>query len=184
MRATFFPFFLFAFMVPMGSLSEIISFPLRLLVCRLVEFIGHNILAIDVIRQGTMLAAPDGSYHYEVAAACSGIRSLMATMLLSFIYAFVAFGSWWKRGVMILLCFPFAVLGNLLRMLAIVVAAEFFGREWGDWVHENTYTNLIPYVPAILGLILAGRWLGEDAPEPKADPMAQIPASTPQKELV
>jgi hypothetical protein len=39
-------------------------------------------------------------------------------------------------------------------------------------------------VPAILGLILAGRWLGEDAPEPKADPMAQIPASTPQKELV
>ena len=183
MRATIFPFFLFGFMVPMGSLSEIISFPLRLLVCRLVEFIGHYILAIDVVRQGTMLAAPDGTYQYEVAAACSGIRSLMATMLLSVIYAFAAFGSWWKRGVLISLCLPFAVLGNLVRMLAIVVAAEFGGREWGNKVHDDAILSLIPYVPAILGLILAGQWLGEDAPGTKPAAAADVPAS-PQKELV
>jgi exosortase len=184
MRATVFPFFLFGFMVPMGSLSEIISFPLRLLVCRLVEFIGHYILAIDVIRQGTMLAAPDNSYQYEVAAACSGIRSLMATMLLSVVYAFAAFGTWWKRGVLISLCVPFAVLGNLVRMLAIVVAAEFGGREWGNKVHDDAILSLIPYVPALFGLILAGRWLGEDAPEPKAAVPADLPADAPQKELV
>src|SRR5437762_1230326 len=72
--ASFFPFFLFAFSVPLGSTAEAITFPLRLLVCRLVEFVCHFVLAIDIIRDGTKLIDPTGHYQYEVAAACSGMR--------------------------------------------------------------------------------------------------------------
>ncbi len=183
MRATFFPFLLFGFMVPLGSLAEAISFPLRLLVCRLVEIIGHFILAIDVVRDGTMLKDPSGQYHYEVAAACSGIRSLMATLLLSVVYAFVSFGSWFKRGFVISLCLPFAVLGNLLRMLAIVVAAEYGGQASGNYVHDSSILSLLPYVPAIFGLMLVGRWLGEDALDAKPTAKA-VTANAPQKEAV
>ncbi len=158
---SFFPFFLFAFAVPMGSLAESISFPLRILVCRLVEFISHYVLAIDLVRDGTQLRNPVEHYQYEVAAACSGIRSLMATMLLGIVYAFVAFTAWWKRGLVLLMTLPFAVLGNLLRMLMIVITAEIWGQAAGNSVHDNTYFSLVPYIPAIVGLLLMGRWLGE-----------------------
>jgi exosortase len=164
---SFFPFCLFAFAIPLGSLADTISFPLRVLVCRLVEFISHYILAIDLVREGTQLRNPVEHYQYEVAAACSGIRSLVATILLSIVYAFVAFSAWWKRGFVILMAIPFAVLGNLLRMLVIVIAAEIGGQEWGGYVHENAYFSLMPYIPAILGLFIMGRWLGEDEPKSK-----------------
>src|ERR1051326_8594351 len=45
LRASFFPFFLFAFSVPLGSLAEPITFPLRILVCKLVEEFSHVVLA-------------------------------------------------------------------------------------------------------------------------------------------
>src|SRR5580765_687271 len=46
LRASFFPFVLFVFMVPLGSLTESITFPLRLAVSNLVAFIVQNFLAI------------------------------------------------------------------------------------------------------------------------------------------
>jgi exosortase/archaeosortase family protein len=57
---------------------------------------------------------------------------------------------------------PFAVLGNMLRLLAIIVAAEMGGQEWGNYVHEGGpfgIISLLPYVPGIVGLLWVGRWL-------------------------
>ncbi len=45
LRESFFPFFLFAFCVPLGWSAVSITFPLRLLVCRLVELFSSYILA-------------------------------------------------------------------------------------------------------------------------------------------
>src|SRR4029077_10961205 len=72
LKSSFFPFFLFVFCVPLGDHSNAITFPLRLLVTRLVELVTHNLMGIDVIRMGTKLTDPSGSFEYEVAAACSG----------------------------------------------------------------------------------------------------------------
>jgi exosortase/archaeosortase family protein len=58
-----------------------------------------------------------------------------------------------------MLALPFAVLGNLARMLLIIVSAGLGGKEWGNYVHENWFISLVPYIPAIIGLLLAGRWL-------------------------
>lgn len=156
MRASFFPFFLFAFCVPLGSLAGFVTFPLRLLVTRLVEFVCHYLLAIDVIREGTILKDATGRYQYEVAAACSGIRSLAATVALGVILGFVSFKSWWKRLAMVASAFPLAVVGNLLRMLAIVIAAEIGGQSAGNKVHDGGpfgVYSLLPYVPAFFGLL-------------------------------
>jgi hypothetical protein len=46
---------------------------------------------IDVLRSGTQLFAPDGSYQYDVAAACSGVRSLMALTALSLLVGYLNF---------------------------------------------------------------------------------------------
>ena len=164
LRRSFFPFFLFAFCVPLGLQSQFISFPLRLLVCKLVDVIANGVLAIDIIRDGTALSNANGKYHYEVAAACSGLRSLLATLALSVIYAFVSFPKSWKRVVIILSAFPLAVLGNLVRMLVIIIAAEIGGQRWGEIVHDGGpfgIYSLLPYLPAFGGLLLIGHWLRE-----------------------
>jgi exosortase len=161
LRHSFFPFFLFMFSVPLSVVLEPITFPLRLLVSTLVEWIAHNILGIGVMRMGTQLFDPLGTYQYDVAAACSGIRSLMAIFLFATVCGFVMFRSPWKRLLMMALAIPFAVLGNLLRMLLIIIAAVMGGQEWGNYVHESTLISLVPYLPAFLGLLFIGRWLEE-----------------------
>ena len=75
LRKSFFPFFLFAFCVPLGMQARFISFPLRKLVCQLVAFVANGVFAIDVQRDGTALINADAHYQYEVAAACSGIAA-------------------------------------------------------------------------------------------------------------
>jgi exosortase len=162
LRATFFPFFLFGFCVPIGSLAEPITFRLRLLVSALVGFVSQYILAIDVKVSGNMLIDPTGHYQYEVAAACSGIRSLIATFALSVIVGFVSFQKVWKRIVLIAAAFPLAVLGNLIRMLTIIIAAEIGGQEWGSYVHDGGPAgifSLLPYIPAFIGLMALERYL-------------------------
>ena len=167
LRKSGFPFFLFVFSVPLGARGEFITFPLRQLVSWLVEVVAHWILGIDVIRAGTQLFDSSGTYQYEVAAACSGIRSLIAIFLLATIYGFITFRSMWKRLFLMALAFPLAVLGNLARMLFIIMAAELGGQEAGNYIHESSLFSLVPYVPAIIGLLAVGRlmekWWGLDA---------------------
>src|SRR5436190_23650525 len=120
---------------------------------------------------GTQLYNPSGAYQYEVAAACSGIRSLVAIFLLATIFGFFNYRSLWKRLLVMSTAFPLAVLGNLIRMLCIVIAAEMGGQSTGNYVHDGGpmgIFSLLPYVPAILGVMLIGRWLKPDAPESSA----------------
>ena len=133
-----------------------------------MALVANGVLAIDVERDGTALINANGHYQYEVAAACSGLRSLIATLALSVIYAFVSFPKWWKRLVLICAAFPLAVLGNLVRMLTIVIAAEIGGQKWGNYIHEGGpggIFSLLPYVPAFAGLLLLGHWLRERDPK-------------------
>jgi exosortase len=173
LRNSFFPFFLFLFAVPLGTISDPITFPLRLFVSALVEWIAHGVLGIGVVRMGTQLFDPLGTYQYDVAAACSGIRSLTAIFLFATVWGFLVFRSPWKRMFMMALAIPFAILGNLLRMLLIIMAAVMGGQSWGNYVHESTLISLVPYLPAFVGLLFVGRWLektGSTDSIPKDEP--------------
>ena len=179
LRASFFPFFLLGFMVPLGSLTEPVTFPLRLMVTKLVAFICQNVLAIDVLRDGTRLynaaglSDPGKHFEYDVAAACSGIRSLMAITAIAIIYAFMVFRSWTRRGLLIVSALPLAVIGNTFRMMVIVLAAEFWGHEAGVKAHDSSFWSMLPYVPAIFGLLFLGRWLEKREVQSAASPSVQ-----------
>jgi exosortase len=161
LRNGLFPFFLFIFSVPAGVVLEPVTFPLRILVSELVEWVAHTVLGIGVLQMGTQLFDPLGAYQYDVAAACSGIHSLVAIFLFATVCGFMMFRSPWKRLFMMALAIPFAIFGNLLRMLLIVIAAEIGGQQWGNRVHESVIISLLPYIPVFLGLLLVGWWLGK-----------------------
>jgi exosortase len=168
-----YPFFLFIFSVPLASRLTFILLPLRLFVVWLVEMLSH-LVGINVIRHGTQLTDPSGNYGYDVVAACGGMRSLIAIFLLATILAFSTLRGPGRRFLLISLAAPFAVLGNVLRLLVIIFAAEMGGQKLGDYVHEGGplgVISLLPYVPGIIGLLWIGSRLEKgEKPKPAAVP--------------
>lgn len=164
LKASLFPFWLFIFCVPLAALTTMITLPLRLIVTWLVAG-AANLLTIHVVRQGTQLMSADGSFQYDVVAACSGMHSLVAIFLLATVYGFVMFNSPGRRILFMALALPLSILGNFTRLMCVIFAAEIGGQNTGNYVHENWFFSLIPYLPAIAGLLLVGRWLEN---QPKA----------------
>ncbi len=176
LRHSIYPYFLFVFSIPMAAQLNFILFPLRLLVTWLVEMVSH-LVGIGVLRQGTQLTDPSGAYGYDVAAACGGMRSLIAVFLLATVVAFGLLRSPANRIILMTFAAPLAVLGNMLRLLAIIFAAEMGGQEWGNYVHEGGpfgIISLLPYVPGMIGLLWVGRWL--ENREAKNKSVSQEPA--------
>jgi exosortase len=172
LRDSFFPFFLFIFCVPLGTLSEFITVPLRHVAVSIVVFIA-NLVHMNVIRDGVQLSDPKGHFSYEVAAACGGIRSLIMTGMLAVVFGFVVFKAMWKRLLLILLAVPLAIAGNVLRLLTVIIAAKWRGQDFGNSVHDNQIVSLLAYVPALLALF----WLGELLEKKNSPtPGAEVPA--------
>lgn len=180
LRATFFPCFLCVFCVPLGTLADTITVPLRMMATSATAWVSQYVLGVALIQQGSQIYDAQGTFQYEVAAACGGLRSLTATLALACIYAFITFDrdAAWKKAVMIAAALPLAVAGNTLRLTLIIIAAEAFGQKAGNWVHDNSLLSLLPYVPAFLGLGALGSWLRKKSAEPTvpvANPEPQTP---------
>jgi exosortase len=176
MSASFFPMFLLVFCVPLGTVADTLTFPLRLLSTKLKVLTCHGPLGIAVVQNGTALFEPTGKYRYEVAAACSGLRSVTALFALTTIYGFMTFQKPWKRLLMMAAAFPLAVASNVVRLVMIIVAAETFGQSAGNYVHESSWLSLLPYLLAMAGFLVLAHFLREKAPAPApAAPAAVAP---------
>jgi exosortase len=178
LKASFFPCFLFAFCVPTANVLVPVAFPLRMAATKITAALCSGVLGIDVIQSGTKILDAMGQYQYEVAAACSGIRSLTATTAIALIYAFVAFKKPWQRAVMIASAMPLAVVSNVFRLSSIIVAAEAFGQKAGNWVHNSSWVSLLPYIPAIGGMFVIGHLLARPWRQVKTEPLnrAEVPS--------
>lgn len=158
-RAIAFPYVLLIFCVPLGDLAEPITVPLRHFSTDVTVVLVRHVLGIPVLQEGVQLIDPKGTYQYEVAAACSGINSLTTFLVLTSVYGFVSFSAAWKRAVMVSLALPLAVAGNVLRLVSIIVAAEGFGREAGEFVHE--WFGFVTFGLGLVVIFAVGNWLRE-----------------------
>lgn len=159
LKAVAFPYVLFVFCVPVGSLAESITFPLRMLVTWISTGLSQHLLGIDVLREGSKIIAPDRSFIYDVAPACSGIRSLISLLAMTTIYGFVKFRTPWKRALMIGITLPLAVVGNVARLLSVIITADLWGFKAGEKVHEGA--GFITFVVAIICVVALGHALRE-----------------------
>jgi len=152
-RAAAFPLGFLIFSVPMGVLDTV-GFYLRVGVIEVAWHLAHR-CGIDVIRNGTQLMSAHGGYQYDVAAACSGVRSLMALAALSLLLGYLHFRSWPLRILVGLLCFPFAFVGNVVRIFSIIVMAEWRGQAAGLRTHDVMGFGVFAIV---LGLVQLTVW--------------------------
>ncbi len=159
LETTFFPMILFIFCVPLGTLSDSITFPMRMLVTKISVGIADSFLGIPVIRDGSQIRHAQDMFTYEVAAACSGIRSLISLLALTTIYGFLTFKTLWKRVIIIAVAFPLAIVGNVARITTVIVAAEAFGQDAGAFVENKL--GFITFAVAISCILLLGYLLRE-----------------------
>ncbi len=169
LRATFFPYFLFIFCFPLGTLADRITFPLRSVVTHVSVGIAH-LSGIEAIRNGTQIIGANG-FNFDVAPACSGIRSLTALTALTTIYGFLTFRAAWKRVLMVLVAGPLAVIGNVARITGVILTSEVFGEKAGLKFHDGA--GFVTFFLAILCVMALGRWLRDDRAAP---PLEEQPA--------
>lgn len=123
-------------MWPLTPLIDYISFPLRKIVTTLTVFLW-NTLGIDVVQNGTaILSAGEGElqegekFRLAIAAACSGLRSLFALVMISLLFAYVGVKEEWKRLVVVLAMFPIAIFANVVRISLLLVGTIFWGNDF------------------------------------------------------
>ncbi len=153
------------FFWPWYFIGREIGLPLRLLVTQMAEP-TLNLLGLDTLKQGTgLLSAPTATlamgekFSIDVAAACSGLRSLMSLLLMSLIVGYTANRSPWSRALLFLSAFPLAVLGNVIRILILVYGSIWFGSDFaiGKSEHDPSAfhigSGLVIFVFVFIGLM-------------------------------
>jgi EpsI family protein len=159
--AALFPLVFLVFAIPVNVLDSV-GFWLRMSVVRVSAAVAHGV-GIDVLRSGTQLIAPDGRYQYDVAAACSGVRSLTALVALAALAGYLSFRSFGRRTVVLLLCAPLVWIGNVARLTAIIFAAQAGGQAWGERAHDIMGVGVFAIV--LGGLLAAIRLIEKRWPE-------------------
>lgn len=154
-RAAAFPLGFMVFAIPLNVLDSL-GFWLRLGVIEASAGLARA-AGIGVLTSGTQLLAPDGRYQYDVAAACSGVRSLMALAALALLVGYLTFRPAWLRGLMLFASLPFVYLGNVVRISAIIAAAQLGGQGWGERVHD--WSGFVVFLIVLGGVLAVGSLL-------------------------
>jgi exosortase len=159
--AAAFPVAFMVFAIPVNALDSA-GFWLRLWVVDASAAITH-FLGIHILVSGTQLLSPDGRYDYDVAAACSGVRSLVALTALSLIIGYLKFQPFLVRFAIVAVGLPLIFVGNVVRIVAIICAAQVGGTKWGDRVHELMGYGV--FVIVLGGVLLVAGILARVRPE-------------------
>ena len=128
LRALAFPVGFLLFMVP---LPDAWLTPLIVQLQLLVSRAAGDLLALagtPVVREGNVLILP-GDVSLFVEEACSGITSIVALTPLAVMLGYLTERSMGRRLLIVAAVIPLAMLGNLVRVIATVLAARRFGVE-------------------------------------------------------
>ncbi|NQU10250.1 exosortase/archaeosortase family protein [bacterium] len=153
-KELWFPVVFLLFMIPLTFLEERVSFPLRMFVATFsVKLL--NVFGMEVLQEGTAIKSITGRFDaLDVAAPCSGIRSLTALMALTALYGYIVMDRNWKKWVLFASSIPLAVIGNLARITTLAFVAQGFGSDALEVYHD--YSGYVVFGLAILCMLALG----------------------------
>ena len=157
LRVLAFPLAFLAFYVPLpGFLLDFATGPLKEMVSSAVAWLLAG-FGYVVERSGVVLAV-DGR-ELLVAAACSGLNSIVSLFALALLYAHLRGASRARTLLLLAATLPIAVATNILRVLALVLVTVHVGPDAaGGWVHQAL--GLSVFVVALLMLLGLDRLVG------------------------
>lgn len=93
-----------------------------------------------------------GGGELRVEDPCSGLRSLLALIATGTLFAYLQPGGGWRRAAVLLATVPIAVGSNILRLVALIVAADARGVVWAAGVFHDVMGYVL-YAIALLILV-------------------------------
>lgn len=145
-----FPIGFIVFMIPVGALQQT-SFRLQFLITGAVEALSA-LVGIKIEAVGTTLRAMNGAWGFDIAEGCSGIRSLVAIIMLTAIYTHIFEPVWWKKIILLGLSIGFAIIANVGRVFTIILIAKMGYPELAGGIYHE-YSGFISF-PVALGAML------------------------------
>jgi exosortase len=120
-----FPLVFLAFMIPPPSdIFYRITWPLQLFTAQfsteVLRFVGYPVLL-----QGIYIDLPQ--VRLEVAAACSGFRSLISLAAMGVLLAFLTQSGWPNRALLVASVLPIAILSNAVRVASNILIGTYEG---------------------------------------------------------
>lgn len=143
-------FLLFMVPVPQALLTPLIV-GLQLAVSTTSVELLH-LVGFTVLREGNVVMLP-GDQRLFVAEACSGITSVVTLLPLGTVLAYFTEKTRLRRALIVLAVVPFAMLGNLVRVLATVAAADAYGVEVATKGAVHDSAGVLTFALACLLLI-------------------------------
>ena len=131
--------------IPMSFLDQI-TFPLRLWSSGVSALLLSGI-GIDVTRVGTALvAAGENGFKLDVADPCSGIRSLIALLIITAGYAGIHRFGFRMKTALTLSAVPLAFAGNVVRLFTTGLVSQIWGEKAGILYHDQAGFIVFPIV--------------------------------------
>jgi len=145
-----FPLVFLFFMVPLGKLLvNQVAQPMQMFSASMAGGVAQ-FLGMPVTIEGTRLAMPE--YTFEVAIACSGLKSIITMTALGALLAYIIRASLWKKLLVFASSLPAAIVANAARIWLTLV----LGRALGEKAAEgffHTFSGILVFLLALLGLL-------------------------------
>ena len=149
-RVILFPCAFLIFMIPVGALEQATS-RLQFIITGVVGGLSH-LLGIAILAVGTTLTATDGSFNFEIAEGCSGVRSLTAMTMLTAVFVHLTQDRLWKKVAIFGCSLVFAIVGNVGRIFTIVLLAKYYDPKVAAGVYHD-YSGYLFFPIAIIAML-------------------------------
>lgn len=84
--------------------------------------------------------------------ACSGFRSIITMFSLGLVYVYMIRGSILKKAVLTASIVPLALIGNIVRILAVTLIAVYFGQQAAQgFLHS--FSGMLVFLCIMLGFM-------------------------------
>ncbi len=131
-----------------------------------------RISGIPVYREGQDFVIPSG--NWSVVEACSGIRYLMASVMVGTLFAYLNFHSLKKRWVFVAVSFLLPVLANWFRAYFIVMLGHYSGNKLAVGADHLVYGWVFFGIIMLAMFMVGARW---SDPEPESEAIVRTPAA-------
>jgi exosortase len=148
MRRLWFPLFYLAFMFPPpDTVVYAITLPMKMGVSEVAIAILHA-LGYPIAGQGVMIYI--GQYELLVAAACSGLNSIISLSAISLFYIYIRHEAEWRYAAfLVLLIVPVALIANLVRVLILILLTYHAGDAAAQGFLHN-FAGIVMFAVALL----------------------------------
>lgn len=160
LKTILFPVSFLVFMIPVpDSVLNLVSLPLQRVATNISALIIRA-LSIPVYQEGNLLYFTQT--QLEVAEACSGLRSIIALIMLSAILVYISDMDKIRNFLLCALAVPIALSANILRVSATGVIAHYYGDGVArSFLHD--LSGIAVFVVGFLCLLFVYRILNKPA---------------------